>query len=348
MQHTYVEDTYNRVVKNNATSYYRNSEREFVRAVEYWGYVGSGNMHSTTADLLRWLENFYAPQEGWGNAFKRLQTLDPFNDGSENEYAFGVVVDQHNGYNRVQHGGAIGGYRAYVSVYPEEKLSIAVLANFPTATGLKARQIAEALLPKPKETKQTQSREKKTFRPIALSEGQMKQYEAAYWNDKENYARKIYLKNDTLRYFRSEDNESPILPLGKNTFKMYGVPSDLRIKFEFKDKNIRMYVSENDGPSSVFDNFEPIENEKIDLAAYTGKFYSPELETTYDIYTKGDTLYWHHARHGDFKMKTIKKDVIEGEWPLLIAKYQRDENAVITGLRVSNGRVRELWFEKIK
>jgi len=60
MPNTYVEDKYDRVVPNNATSY-RGSET-FERAVEYWGYVGSGNMHSTTNDLLTWLENFYNPQ----------------------------------------------------------------------------------------------------------------------------------------------------------------------------------------------------------------------------------------------------------------------------------------------
>ena len=347
MPHTYVEDRYNRVVKNNATSYYKNQEQDFVRAVEYWGYVGSGNMHSTTADLLKWLQNFHSPQAGWDKAFGRLQTLDNFNDGTKNEYAFGLVVDQHHGRRRVQHGGAIGGYRAYVSVYPEEKLSIAVLANFPTATGAKAAQIAELILPAPSAEVSENGSRRQRSRTVKLKAAELKKYEASFWNDKENYARKIYFRNDTLRYFRSENNESPILPLGGNRFKMHGVPSDLQIVFEFKTKGTRMLVSENDGPTSVFDSYEPVEDQLLVKETYTGKFYSPELETTYDIYAKGDSLYGHHARHGDFKMTLLKQDVLQGEWPLLIAKYQRNANNVITGLRVSNGRVRELWFEKI-
>ena len=51
MTDTYVEDKYNRVVPNNATSYDL-EQGQFIREVEYWGYVGSGNMHSTTQDLL--------------------------------------------------------------------------------------------------------------------------------------------------------------------------------------------------------------------------------------------------------------------------------------------------------
>lgn len=51
MRNTYVEDRYDRIVPNNATSYY-DTKDGFFRAVEYWGYVGSGNVHSTTGDLL--------------------------------------------------------------------------------------------------------------------------------------------------------------------------------------------------------------------------------------------------------------------------------------------------------
>ncbi len=71
---TYVEDQYNRVVPVNATSYYGSGRRGFSRSVEYWGYVGSGNMHSTTNDLLVWLTNFYHPQNGWEEAFQIMQT----------------------------------------------------------------------------------------------------------------------------------------------------------------------------------------------------------------------------------------------------------------------------------
>ena len=92
----------------------------------------------------------------------------------------------------------------------------------------------------------------------------------------------------------------------------------------------------------------PTEPTKSELASYTGKFYSPELETTYEIYLENDTLSYHHARHGDSEMKRIKKDILEGNWPLSISKYKRNDQGEIIGIFVSNGRVRNLWFEKQK
>ncbi|MGB5821571.1 MAG: serine hydrolase domain-containing protein [Saonia sp.] len=349
MTSTYVEDNYARIVPNNATSYHKGQTDELDRAIAYWGYVGSGNMHATTSDLLKWLKNFYDPQENWEASFELMQTLDKFNDGSDNNYAFGVVLDTNNGHDRIQHGGAIGGFRAFVAVYPEAQLSIAVLTNFSSSSpGSKADRIAEILLPKlvgdPMENENTIT----SLNAMKLSGDQLKKYEGSYWNDVDNYARKIYVKNDTLRYSRSERNESPIVPIGKDEFQMLGVDADLKVKFEINGNKKSMMIIVDQGQPDIFESFEPMLPSKEAMVSYTGKFYSPELETSYSIYAKHDTLYYHHPRHGDFKMKVVKNDILEGEWPLLVAKYQRAEDGKISGISVSNGRVRNLWFEKLE
>ena len=347
MTKTYVENNYNRIVPNNATSYYKGETNEFERAVEYWGYIGSGNMHSTSDDLLRWLTNFYDPKAGWEAHFKMLQSLDKFNNGGENTYAFGVRIRNFNGVKSVGHGGAIGGFRSNVITYPEEELSIVILTNFSLASpGQKSNIISEILLGDT--SGEAVDKASSSAETVKLSNNALAAYEGSYWNDKENYASKIYLKDDTLRYFRSENNENPIVPIGKDEFQMLEVSVDLKVKFEINGKRKSMIVTVDDGQPSIFYDFEQMLPTKEDLVSYTGEFYSPELETTYDIYLKNDTLSFHHARHGDFKMKILKKDVLEGEWPLIITEYKRNGEGEIIGILVSNGRVRNLWFEKQK
>ena len=63
---------------------------------------------------------------------------------------------------------------------------------------------------------------------------------------------------------------------------------------------------------------------------------------------KDDTLYHHHSRHGDAPMKILKEDILEGEWPFNIARVKHNQKGDISGLYVTNGRVRNLWFEKRK
>jgi len=345
MIHTYVEDKYNRVVPNNATSYYANTEG-FDRAVEYWGYVGSGNMHSTTSDLLKWLTNFYNPKSNWESSFKTIQTLDKLNNGMDNNYAFGVFIDEFNGENRIQHAGGIGGFGSFICTYPNQKLSIVILTNFSSSSvSFKSNQVAKLLLENiiPSENNSTVS----STKFIDLPNNQLEKFASSYWNDKDNYARKIYLKNDTLRYFRSENSESTLVPFGKNKFKMLDVDVNLTVEFEVRENEDKIMIVTIDDGSPIFSKaFVPVIPSKTDLSQYSGKFFSPELETTYTISVVDDTLSWHHPRHGDYKIKMLKKDVLEGQSPFSVVKYKRDENGEIIGILVSNGRVRNLWFEK--
>ncbi len=343
MPNTYVEDRYDRVVPNNATSYHP-SDEGFFRAVEYWGYVGSGNMHSTTDDLLTWLQNFSTPKEGWASAFELLQTVDPFNDGTPNNYAFGVFVDEMHGYKRVQHGGSIGGFRAYVSTYPEEQLSIAILTNYATAgPGGKARSISGILL----EDKSVATAPTAEPHTVKLSTDQLKAFEGWYWNEKENYVRKIYLKDDTLRYWRSKQSENAIVPISDNKFKMIGIESVLTAHFSINDQGKKsIVVNTGDDRPSRFNAFEPVTNPAEYIEAYAGRYYSPELETQYDLILQDSVLMGHHARHGDFSITLLKEDVLNMANYATI-KISRNEAQEITGIRISNGRARNVWFEKL-
>lgn len=346
MLNTYVEDRYDRIVPNNATSYY-GSNNNFFRAVEFWGYVGSGNVHSTTTDLLTWLQNFSTPNPNWSSAFKMLETTDTLNDGSENNYAFGVSLDEVKGYKRVQHGGAIGGFRAYTSTYPKEQLNIALLTNFSSSNpGQKENQIFNILFPKKSEDKSDTVEVKQVLTTISMTTDKLKQFEASYWNDKENYARKIYVKNDTLRYFRSANSENSLIPISSNKFKMLGISANLIAKFDLdKNGNKTMAVSIDDGTPSTFEYFEPILDSKKYIRDYIGRFYSPELESTLDILIKDEKLIGHHGRHGDFPMQMLKIDVLEIPG-FAIIKFERKKDNKISGIRISNGRARNVWFEK--
>ncbi len=347
MINTYVEDQYNRVVPGNAASYNGSYDRGFSRATEYWGYVGSGNMHSTTNDLLKWLVNFYDPQSGWEEQFEMLQTLDKFNNGEENTYAFGVGINKVFGQNRISHGGAIGGYRSFICTYPDQKLNIAILTNFSSSSvGQKVNEISKMLLGM-EDSDEAEGFDASSAKVVKLSKKELQKYEASYWNDESTYARKIYLKDDTLRYFRSENSESPLVPIGKNEFQMLGVDVDLKVRFQVgEDGDKTMIVTIDGGEPIISNEFEMPEASAEYLSNYTGEFYSPELETSYIISIQKDKLVGHHSRHGDFDIKMLKEDILEGQWPFNIAKVKRDDDGAVSGLRVSNGRVRDLWFEK--
>ncbi|HKL66650.1 MAG TPA: serine hydrolase domain-containing protein, partial [Bacteroidales bacterium] len=150
---TYVEDEYNRVAENYATSYDGSKSRGFAKEIEYWAYTGSGNIHSTAADLLKWMRYYYSPPEGWENEFKMMLTLDPFNNGEPHNYAFGVRINEYKNEKKISHSGSIGGYRSYSCTYPEHETEVVILTNFSSSgVGGKINVISDILFDKP-ETK---------------------------------------------------------------------------------------------------------------------------------------------------------------------------------------------------
>ena len=328
MENTYVEPDYDRIVPNNATSYNQTLDG-FVRSVEYWGYVGSGNMHTTTNDLLKYLKNYYDPLPGWKAAFDTMQTLDPLNDGSFNKYAFGVNVDKLFGRKRVSHGGSIGGFRSNIAVFPNEKTSIAIITNFSSSgAGRKSNQIAEILF--------EEIPSNKNLKVVKVSKKQMESYAGTYWDDETYSQRMLTIGGDTLY-----NGRNAYLPIQDDEFVAVQSGNDSKIVFN----NDTMTYYPESGKPIVFSKFEEEALTEALAKEYVGTYFSPEIETAYTIHYEDGEFYAHHIRHGKIRLEQKKKDLLEGNYPLSYIKIKR-EGAEIKGVWISNGRVRNLWFSK--
>lgn len=85
-----------------------------------------------------------------------------------------------------------------------------------------------------------------------------------------------------------------------------------------------------------------------ELRAFAGRYFSPELETVYTLAVEGDSLVARHRRHDDFELTAREPDVFEGAGFFGTARFARDAAGRVTGMRVSNGRVRDLLFERVE
>jgi hypothetical protein len=85
-----------------------------------------------------------------------------------------------------------------------------------------------------------------------------------------------------------------------------------------------------------------------ELQAYAGMHYSPELETVYTFSVEGGRLMASHRRYDPFEVALITRDEFEGPFFVDTIKFERDSSGRVTGMRISNGRVRNLWFDKLE
>src|SRR2546422_7066504 len=110
------------------------------------GYVhmsiphAAGALYSTTEDLLRWEQGLFGAKILSASSLQKMTT--PF----KNDYALGVTVQTTEGRKVVQHGGGSEGFNTFLAYYPDDKLTVAVLANIngpaPNAIAAKLATVA--------------------------------------------------------------------------------------------------------------------------------------------------------------------------------------------------------------
>ena len=83
----------------------------------------AGALYSTTEDLLRWEQGLMGGKLLSAASLAKMTT--PF----KNDYAFGLAVHAVNGHKVIEHGGGIEGFNTDIAYYPEDKLTVVVLAN---------------------------------------------------------------------------------------------------------------------------------------------------------------------------------------------------------------------------
>jgi CubicO group peptidase (beta-lactamase class C family) len=146
MTRTSWRDDHTRIVKGRATAYAAASGG-FRINMPFENVHGNGGLLTTVGDLLTWNENFVTPKVGDAALVKLQQTPGVFNDGTPHTYAMGLIVAPYRGVAEVGHSGSTAGYRAHLTRFPEQRLSVAVLCNVTSVAATQyARTIADMYL----------------------------------------------------------------------------------------------------------------------------------------------------------------------------------------------------------
>ncbi len=85
--------------------------------------LSAGALYSTTEDLLRWEQGLMGGKVLSAASLQKMTT--PF----KSDYAFGLAVHTGNGHKVIEHNGGIEGFNTALAYYPDDKLTVVVLAN---------------------------------------------------------------------------------------------------------------------------------------------------------------------------------------------------------------------------
>ncbi len=122
----------------------------------------AGALYSTTGDLLRWEQGLF------GGKVLSATSLQKMTTPVKSDYAFGLQVHTVGTRKVIEHGGGIEGFNTHLAYYPEDKLTVAVLANL---NGQAPAEIARKLaaLAHGEATQVTSERKEITVSPATLA-----------------------------------------------------------------------------------------------------------------------------------------------------------------------------------
>jgi CubicO group peptidase (beta-lactamase class C family) len=128
MASTHFHDDHEMVVRNRAYSY-RPGAQGFKLAALNYANVGATSLFTTVEDLAKWAHNFEAPHVGDAALITRMETPGVLKDGKKLKYACGLSVREFRGLRVVEHSGGDAGYRSQITMFPDEKFAVVVLAK---------------------------------------------------------------------------------------------------------------------------------------------------------------------------------------------------------------------------
>lgn len=99
-----------------------------IHAAEMSILFGGGNICSTAPDLVRWTRALTTGRAVSAASYQQM-TYPWASIGPTATYGFGLIADVDRGNARVLHDGLVIGFQAFLMHYPDQDLTVAVLAN---------------------------------------------------------------------------------------------------------------------------------------------------------------------------------------------------------------------------
>jgi CubicO group peptidase (beta-lactamase class C family) len=141
MTHTSWRDDYTHIVKGRALAYRKGSDG-YHTDMPFENVYGNGGLLTTVGDLLKWNEHYDAPSAADAPLVAEQQKAGHFNDGRAHGYGLGLFLQTYKGLREVDHSGSTAGYSAYLTRFPDQHVSVAVLCN---ASNAQATDYAHAV-----------------------------------------------------------------------------------------------------------------------------------------------------------------------------------------------------------
>ncbi len=329
MTRTSWRDDHTRLVPDRALAYDRQGDGYHLN-MPFENVHGNGGLLTTVGDLLKWTRNFQSPVVGDAAFIAEQTTPGRFTDGRAHDYGLGVWVGEYRGVREIRHSGSTAGYRAYLTLFPEKRTTVAVLCNAGDAAAeALTYKVADAVLGA-------------SLAPPAathgaghvLSEAEATLLAGLYRNTATGVAVRIVKEAPGLRV---ERGAALIAESGSRLV----TPGGQRWTFDGRG---RFTVTDRFGRTDRLERVQPWTPSARDLRVFEGHYASADAETGFTASVEQGVLVLKQRPDRVIRLTPSYEGAFTGALGTVV--FRRNATARVTGFSVSQERVWTLHFTR--
>jgi CubicO group peptidase (beta-lactamase class C family) len=343
MTKTWVRATPGQIIPHRTVGYIA-GDFGFREVRDLGASAGAGGIYTTPGDVAKWMHNFKTGTLGGPAVIKEMTTSFVLNNGKPSNYGYGVFLDSTRGLRRWQHGGNDVAHSSTFVYFPDLDAGYVVFSNYQGVPGGIAGVVADAFFG----SKMTAAPPRATATAggasgANVSPRTLRRYAGKYeMTTLGNMQVTVEMQAGQLRVQVPGQEALPLRPISATQFEVVGAPAKIT------------FNAEGDGPvqSITFSQGgehpgKRVQEKPADLTSYTGRYFSEELETFYDLSVEDGKLVIRHRRFGPVTLTHSTGDSFTGTLPVTDLVFRRDAQGNVTGFDAGNGRARGIVFNKV-
>lgn len=314
------------------------------------GAVGAGAIYSTIGDLQTWGENYANPSVGTRESIDEMMTSFVLNDGEETGYGYGLSVDEQGGLKRVSHGGADVAHRSMFVYFPEINAGLTTQSNHAQFNSAVAYELAAAFFKDAMEEEEDTADAAGEFDAEDFDPEAFDEFAGRYALDAApNFILTFTREDDTFYTQATGQQRLEIVPTSDSTFRLLSVEASVTFLRDPEGDVEGLTLHQNGDNHATRlegDEAEAWDPTAEDLADFTGRFFSEELETFYAFTVEDGDLVLRQRRLDRAELEPGEEDQFSGGG--LSFAFERDRNGQVIGFYVANGRTRDVRFGRVR
>ncbi len=338
MNQSHFHDDVSQIVPNRASGYAPRDEGGFKRSDSNVEAFGAICLYTCVNDLARWVRNF-TTREVVADVLDAAISPGQLNDGSSQNYGYGLMIGNYRGLKSVSHGGVDSGYRAEMLWFPEVDFGVIVLANLSSIKpGWLARQVTDVYL-----AGKLGENELLDTPAIHLPQEDLEALTGIYRDERRSLTRHVQISDGKFVVNGPFGDPMELEAFGNGRFRLGAPPQEIHI---VPGENGTLEYREifPNGKTNVFIKVEAVAPSPETLASYAGTYFCPDINTRYTFLVRDGHLVVRSHRAKERVLEPTVADAFSLQASDLV--FSRDGRGDVNGCDLFAERIRFLRFDR--